>query len=385
MSFLDSSIAYVKSTWFAIQVRKLKKLWTAITQLQFPELAGLYLSLPYGPVRVGPLVRPAFRALPDSFLGGSAPRLRHFYLDGVSFPGLPKLLLSTTHLVRLSLHNIPHSGFISPEAMATCLSMLTYLKSLHLELEYFPYYPDFKNRRPFSPDHSVLPTLEIFRFRGVNNYLEEFVARIDAPQLYRLSTTFSICVSFSIANLTQFISRTPTLTPGAYDEARVIFDRGSVLVKLRQSHPKPSDHGMVEVEISPPESIQQLPLMVRTCTSSLRPLLTIENLYIDGDPDSSLWSNDIENTKWLDLLLPFTSVKNLYLSKSCSQRIALVLQELRGGRTKDVLPALQSILLEGFQTSKHGQEGFTKFVSARRLINHPVVISVWYREEWDMS
>src|SRR6266403_1761049 len=35
---------------------------------------------------------------PASFLGGSAPDLRHLYLGGIPFPGLPKLLSSATHL-----------------------------------------------------------------------------------------------------------------------------------------------------------------------------------------------------------------------------------------------------------------------------------------------
>jgi len=40
---------------------------------------------------------------PDSFLGGSAPHLRIFELDSIPFPGLPKLLLSATHLDNLDL------------------------------------------------------------------------------------------------------------------------------------------------------------------------------------------------------------------------------------------------------------------------------------------
>ena len=44
--------------------------------------------------------------VPDSFLGGSAPRLRVFALSGITFPGLPKLLLSTTRLVYLRLSDI---------------------------------------------------------------------------------------------------------------------------------------------------------------------------------------------------------------------------------------------------------------------------------------
>ena len=49
--------------------------------------------------------------LPDSFLGESAPRLRSLSLEGIPFPGLGKLLLSTTHLVVRCLVNNPDSGY----------------------------------------------------------------------------------------------------------------------------------------------------------------------------------------------------------------------------------------------------------------------------------
>src|SRR5216684_3747626 len=57
--------------------------------------------------------------VPESFLGGSAPRLRHLGLEYIPFPGLPKLLLSATHLVTLHLRRIPNSGYITPEAIVT--------------------------------------------------------------------------------------------------------------------------------------------------------------------------------------------------------------------------------------------------------------------------
>jgi hypothetical protein len=104
----------------------------------------------------------------------------------------------------------------------------------------------------------------------------------------------------------------------------------------------------------------------------------MENLYIYEDLDSPPnWKDDIENTEWLDLLLPFTAVKNLYLSKQFSSRIAPALLELTGGRTTEALPALQNVLLEGFQPSEPVPEGITRFISARRLTNHPVAISAW--------
>jgi hypothetical protein len=54
----------------------------------YPELTDLQLSMS----DPGPI-------LPDSFLGGTAPRLRSLDLFNVPFPRLPKLLLSATHLV----------------------------------------------------------------------------------------------------------------------------------------------------------------------------------------------------------------------------------------------------------------------------------------------
>jgi len=68
----------------------------------------------------------------SSFLGGSTPSLRDLRLDGVSFPALPQLLLSSTNLIRLWHENIPDSGYISPEALFTCLPALTRLESLTL-------------------------------------------------------------------------------------------------------------------------------------------------------------------------------------------------------------------------------------------------------------
>lgn len=60
--------------------------------------------------------------LPDTLLGGSAPRLRLLELDRIPFPGLPILLSSATQLVHLRLYYIPHPGHISPEVMATFIS-----------------------------------------------------------------------------------------------------------------------------------------------------------------------------------------------------------------------------------------------------------------------
>ena len=72
-------------------------------------------------------------------------------------------------------------------------------------------------------------------------------------------------------------------------------------------------------------------------------------------------------------------MNNLYLSKQFAPRIAPALQELTGGRTAEVLPALHNILLEGFNPSKPVEEGIAQFISARQLTNRSVTISVFER------
>ena len=348
-------------------ILRIESLWTAM-QVPFPELTVLNLS--FGDLSHGP-------ALPDSFLGGSAPRLRYLTLSSIPFPGLPNLLFSATHLVYLCLLRIPYSGYVSPEAMTTSLSMLTSLESFQLEFKYPQLSPDQESRHLPPPSRSVLPALTKFWFKGANKYLEDLVSRINAPRLYQFLTTFFYDNDFDTPQLNQFICRTPRFR--AYDEARLIFHTYEARVRL-QFHPEQSDHGMVEVIISSQGLVRQLSSLAQICTSSLHPLLTMENLYIyENIYSPPVWKGDIESAEWLGILLPFTAVKNLYLSKKFALRIAPALGVLTGGRTTEVLPALQKVLFEGFRPSEPVQEGIAQFISARQLTNYPVTISVWER------
>ena len=349
--------------------REIKQLWTAM-QVPFPKLAALLLAHDDSS---------SVPVLPDSFLGGSAPRLRSLILDSIPFPGIPKLLLSATHLGLLFLTNIPHSAYISPEAMATCLSPLTSLQILNLGFESPRSCPDLESQPPFLPTRFDIPILSHFMFKGASEYFEEFLARIDAPQICWLSITFFNDIHHDTSELTQFISRTPNL--GVYDEASLTFHDREAIVRL-QPHPGSSDDRMVEVNILCLVSDWPLSSMAQICTLSFRPLLTMENLYIYEDLyPRPVWEDDIEDTEWLDLWLnllhPFSDVKNFYLSRQIASRIAPALQELTGERTTEVFPALQNLFLEGFRPSEPVHEGIARFISARQLINHPVVISVW--------
>ena len=335
----------------------------------FPELISLYLS--YEDSSVIPV-------LPDSFLGESAPRLRRLCLNAIPFPVYPKILLSTTHLVYLWLLNIPHSAYISPEAMVTCLSMLTSLAQLELEFKSPQSCPNQEIERLPPSTRSVLPALRSVLFKGVNEYLEELVARIDTPRLLQLWTIFFLDIDIDTPELIQFI----TLTFEAPKDAHVVFDNHIAWVTLQRQEPAPlrvfTD---VSMQISCRVPNWQLSSLAQICTRSLPLLSTMENLHIYEYLQLQLdWKGDIENADWFELLLPFSAVKNLYLSKQFAPRIAPALQELTGGRTTEVLPILQNIFLEGFQPSEPVYEGIAQFISARQLINCPVAISIWERD-----
>jgi hypothetical protein len=337
----------------------------------FPELTDLRLG---GFVYVESI-------LPDSFLGGTAPRLRSLYLDGIPFPGLPKLLLSATHLVSLDLLNVSPSGYIPPGAMATSLSALTSLESLHLHFRYqrpHPPGPALGSRHLPPPPltRSILPSLTKIRFKGASEYLEETLARIDAPQLDELHITFFNQIIFDTPQLFQFINRRPTLR--APEKGHIAFNSEAISVGFLS---QASDYAVLSVRILCTASEWQLSSLEQVCTSSLPPISTLEDLYIFEDRvNPPCWQSDVENTLWLELLRPFAAVKNLYPCKEFVPRIAPALEELVEGRTTEVLPTLENIFLDGFQASGPLHEGIEKFVDARRLTSHPVAVSRWHRE-----
>ena len=311
--------------------------------------------------------------IPDSFLGGSAPRLRYLNFTGIPFPGLPKLLLSATHLVKLYLYGIPHSGYFSPEALVSALSASTSLSSFSLEFQSPRSCPDQANRRHPPLTRSVLPFLTSFWFKGVTEYLEDLLAHIDAPRLNSLHTTFFNDIVFDIPQLMQLISRAPTSK--ALEKVHIVFKNCDA--RLRFSSGESGDGNVyVGLEIICQGLGWQISTLEQVCTSCLPPLSMLEDLYIYENtyspPD---WKDDIENGLWLQLLRPFTAVKNLYLSEQIALRIGPALQEIAEGRTMEVLPALQNIFLDRLKSS--GQEGIGKFVAARQVASRHIAVSSW--------
>ena len=349
------NIKYISSS-------SLEKILAAMQQ-PFPELTYLQLeSRAYGETTA---------VLPNSFLGGSAPHLREICFRDIQFPDLPKLLLSATHLTDLLLSDIPHSGYFSPEGIATALSTLTSLRHLFLGFQFHLLLPDQANRRPPPPKPFVLPALTEFEFKGVIEYLEDLVVRIDAPLLKKLFIVFFNQILFDTPQLLRFITRTSLLK--APEKAHVLACFSTATIKLSSRLGAPD----YSVKILCEDANRLVSAMEWVCTSCLPPLSTLEGLYIYECPGSGLhWPDNTENSMWLELLQSFTAVKNLYLSKKVQSLIMPFLQEPGGGRTAEVLPTLQNIFLEGLKRSGPVRKAIQQSVSTRQA-SRPIAVSRW--------
>ena len=232
--------------------------------------------------------------------------------------------------------------------------------------------PDQATRRPPRPTHLVLPILKRFSFKGVTEYLDDLVTHINTPQLSSLYITFFNQIVFDTPQLVQFISRTPTLK--LLEKARLSIDADAASIELNS---RAAGYGFFEgihVKVPCKELDWQISSLEQICTLCLPPLSMLEVLYIcEHRPWERHCQDNIENTLWLELLHPFTGVKNLYLSAEFTHRIAPALKELDGGRATEVLPALENLFLE------EPGHGIGQFVATRRVTGHSIAALRWDR------
>ena len=318
--------------------------------------------------------------LPDSFLGGSVPRLQSLILRGVPFPAVGKLLLSTRDLVTLHLAFIPPSGYISPEAMVAILSELTKLKSIYLTSFGTPQFRTHgaSQRSPGRPalTRVVLPALTTFRYCGIRKYLEGIVSRIDAP-LDSIAVTIFDELIFDIPLLRDFVARTKILN--APHRVDMSFLTGSAGISLFQRKGS-TNFKVLDLVIHDSTPGLHLSSLAQSCSSFLPSLPSLEHLGVSGDLPSG-GQDGVENSRRMELLRPFITVKDLVLDEPAALSVAPALQELVGKQVTEILPELRNIFLVGFQLSGSVPEGIGNFVAVRELSGRPVIVH--HREEPD--
>ena len=326
-------------------------------QKPFPVLTKLFLTSS----------SPSLLVLPNSFLGGSTPRLRELELKHISFPALPDLLLSTTNLRYLCLRSIPSSMYIPSQVMVTCLSVMTKLQVLAIKFDSSRFQHSQTSLPSPSLTCTVLPALTFLRFRGRCNYLEDLVASINAPLLKAMFITFFEEYAYNTPQLYKFISCTNQLrSPRRVD---VVFSGQTIRVELyRQTDPVSDPFLMLEVLYQ--DSDRRLSSLAKLSHSSLASLSTVERLDIrHGKFDPFTRPHKIEKAEWLELLRRFVCVKDLHVAGLFQLSVMSALAAFtRNGVT--VLPALQNIFLAELLPFGPLQDAVDQSIAARQLSVH---------------
>ena len=298
------------------------------------------------------------QVVPNSFLGGSTPRLQTLWLDFIPFPGLPKLLSSTNHLVLLHLWNIPDSGYISPQVVVTCLAAMTGLESFTLGF-HSPQSRANQQSRPLPPSTSILlPSLAVLKFKGVSEYLEDLLALVSVPILHSVQITFFNQLIFGTSQLTRLICHTNKLKDLNDSAEIVLYDR---FIEIMTPRKPTSDGCRINLRISCTGSDWQLASLTQVWNS----ILPFTSLYIMDDlHHQPLWQ-DTEDTQWLEFLRRFTTVKELYLSEQLTFRVGTALQGLTSEKATNVLPRLQGLFLaaRNWERSRPVWDAFEQFTA----------------------
>src|SRR6266850_2164410 len=343
----------------------------AVMEKPFPALKSLSLSssddVEDGVERYIPI--------PEAFLGGSAPSLRTLALSFVRFPALPRLLFSAPNLVSLTLENIPT---IHCEAMATCLAALINLE--RLRIEGFARRSHYHHTSPPSLPRAVVPALTFFQFKGFDEYLDDFVARIDAPILRTILITFEFefgeeASNFHIPQLHRFISSAERFKLPNRAFLWFAYATGCGHVSLGLEPLLPGSDRFLQIKCL---QDSQMKLVCR----ELSPLLSrvdCLDLYV------SMFMPVQESIPWLDIFRPFFAVQSLRVTEERWQSVAPVLRELTGERAMEVLPSLRTLVLGEFQPCAPIMAALEPFIAARQLSGHPVAIDIhhWHTDGWE--
>jgi hypothetical protein len=152
--------------------------------------------------------------------------------------------------------------------------------------------------------------------------------------------------------------------------AELSFDSRVVVIKFLYRH---SHSLLLQIPCSP--SDWQFSSVIQLCSPPLPLPSSVERLDIhESTTTPQKWQYDTDHEPWLEILLRFTSVRELYISYTMWPLLAPTLKQHTGESTLNVLPMLCDVFLEQFEPSEQLPEAIGRFVAARKLTDHPVVV-----------
>ena len=316
-----------------------------------------------------------FPILPRGLLGGSAPRLEYLHLSGVSFPGLPTLLLSARNLLDLRLHDIMQN--ISLEKMVAGLAVLTRLRTFAIGF-HSKITPSEQGRsRSNHPMPITLPALTLFRYQGYSEYLEDLLALINTPLVDTITIKYLVG-DIQFLQLSQFIGRTKNLKVAQFRRAYVKFCHDQVNVELELGLPQGEPQSDVNLRLSllGPRLNIQVPYVVDVLGKVVALFSNVGHLFTHASCLKWRDMADLDSIEWLAFLRLFPAVETLRLSGDMASYIVSALEDIPEEMLTEVMPALHLLWLdEEYRREEDEPVGSIKqFLTLRQLSGRPVAV-----------
>lgn len=249
-----------------------------------------------------------------------------------------------------------------------------------------------------------LPNLVRLDLHGVNDYVEDLVARINAPLLTRIVISFFDDPQFDVSQFDQFIGRVENFK--VLHQASVKLDGGGAPGPFAL-FADPTDGTTLGFSISCPSTdsewqLSSLEVLSNLSSSPFR-LSSFERLELwKRDAPLGYWDDVMQDTQWLEVFRPFTAVKDLdvYVEDELAIPVARAFGQLTGKRAAEVLPALQNIFLKRDVFYFNGDIGdievfphadllleavlqvMEPFIAARQLSGCPVAVQFVDIKHW---
>ena len=351
----------------------MKKVITALRE-SFPVLTHLDLT---SCLTCHDSVQPV---ISRKILGGSnIPHLQHLCLTGISIPQLPSPFLSARNLVSLQLYQMIADGYVSPDALARSLAVLTRLK--HLSISFYgdmTFSEQLRLRGHSYPQmRATLTALTEIDYQGESEYLEDFLARIDTPRVDSLTTDY-FRHRIQASQLSRFLERTETLKIDQFTRARLYFYPHSSFFGLSHSQEAWTESHL-NLEIMGSGSFEGLEAQVRDKVQLIGQLSAVfskvDDLFAHGD--SPVESGEMGLAEWLPLFRLFPAVKTLRLSGGLAVHVASALEDTTEEMVTDVFPALSLIRIAKCEDGPRRKDGeddwmeqvgsMERFLSLRQL------------------
>jgi len=335
----------------------LQKLITA-TDGEFPILEHLYI--------VSSIKHDTRLILPQTF---QAPHLRHLILGNFAFQIGSPLLTAAGGLVTLSVGRIHPSAYFSPNELLQQLSLIPQLETLRITFHSPVPDDDVERQLVNTPllTHVTFPNLRWFAFMGATAYLDALLRQMATPFLEKLHISFFNQLTYPVLNLTRFMSATDNLK---YHKVTLGFHNDRVFVI---TYPREGPRiRTFFVRLDRRYLNWQVSSMAQILNAPIPALSTVEHLTLyKKDSMLSEGHNEVDRTKWHELLSPFTNVKNLQVAHELVGDISGLLNSDNGEPPMGLLPELKELR---YRARPRTRNAFSAFINARQNAGRPVTL-----------